>query len=240
MRGDIERVYNIINLDDKGKREFILKLVSNEGYDEYAEMPPIFIIEGMDGSGKGTYNELVVNHLISKGYNVLLVKEPSNFLRTEIYDSVNKKMDPWITAALFIWDRKHQFSLLSKEKYDEKTILLFDRSYLSTLVYQTAQGISFETLLSLHDFVPKHKLAFVFVCDPEVARKRVVVRSKETGKEIIDEFEKLEFLKKEKEGYEKITRRVDDCYLIDTTGDESDIPKIFERIEKVLDEKIDF
>ncbi len=194
----------------------------------------------MDGSGKGTYNNLINKYLVSLGYNIIPIKEPSGFLRDEIYASINKKRDPWITSALFILDRKHQFNLLSKENYGGKSILLFDRSYFSTLVYQTAQGIPFNALLKLHYFIPKHKLAFVFVCNPETARDRVLARYKATGKDIIDEFEKLDFLKMEKEGYENIIKHINDCFLVDTTGDENDIPRIFEKIKKILDEEINF
>lgn len=239
---NLDEVYNIVNEKIENRADFILRLLNklDRGRNtNYSNLPPIIILDGMDGAGKGVYKELIIKYLISKGYKVDCIKEPGDYMRKEILKTINKKGDPWVATALFILDRKYQYNKLTECKFDKKTVLVFDRSYLSTLVYQSAQGIDFNVLLNLHDFVPKHKLAFVFVCDPMVARKRILERAVKEGKEI-DEFEKLEFLKKTKEGFTNVINHIENNYLIDTTGDEKDILKIFEKVSKILDEKIDF
>lgn len=230
---DLKKVMNIVNVDDRA--DYLRNLL-----DEFKlgtlNLPPILIVDGIDGSGKGVYKKFIEEDLVDNGYDVVHVKEPSNFLRKEILESVNKKMNPWITTALFLLDRKHQFITLNEKKFSEKTILLFDRSYISTLVYQSVQGIPSDLLLSLHDFVPKSFLIFLFICDVADARKRILKRHSEDGKEI-DEFEKIDFLRKIKSKYEEISTTVENVYLIDTSGDEEDIPRIKNEVKDILDKK---
>ncbi|MBI2499059.1 dTMP kinase [Candidatus Woesearchaeota archaeon] len=239
---NFDEVYNIVNEKRENKADFILKLLKKlDGgrNTNYSNLPPIIIVDGMDGAGKGVYKNIIIEYLISRGYKVDCIKEPGDYMRKEILKTINKKGDPWVAAALFILDRKYQFNKLTECKFDKKTVLIFDRSYISTLVYQSVQGIDFNVLFNLHDFVPKHKMAFIFICDPEVARKRVLERAVKEGK-IVDEFEKLQFLKKTREGFTNVINHILNSYLIDTTGDEKDIPEIFEKVRKILDEKIDF
>lgn len=240
---NIDEISGIVNVNEK--YEFILDLIKeqdridNVNEIDYGNLAPILIIDGMDGSGKGTYKKLILDYLTLKGYNLVSVKEPSDYLRKEILSSINNLYDPWITAALFILDRKHQFNMLSKEKFGEKTILFFDRSYLSTLAYQSVQGIDFDLLEKLHYFVPKSELSLIFVCDVLDAQKRILERYEKEEKEI-DEFEKLDFIVKIKRKFEEIVNLIENGYLIDTSGDVKDIPKIFERIKAILDERINF
>lgn len=232
---NIDKVFDIVNVDEEKRGEYIRDILGN--YNVIDKFPLILIVEGMDGAGKNVYKKFIEESLVNKGYNIINVKEPSDYLRKEILESVNKKRDPWIITALFLTDRKHQFEVLSKREFDDKTILLFDRSYISTLVYQSIQGISFDLLLSLHDFVPKASLVFIFICNPEDARKRILDRHKEEGKEI-DEFEKIDFLRKLRDKYGNILDYVDNVYLIDSSGSEEDIPRIKEEVKMILEKKV--
>jgi len=234
---DISKINNIVNLTENKKVEFIKNLINKQDKENksFSTLPKIMILDGMDGSGKGTYKNLIQNFLTSKGYKVTSVREPSDYLRKEIINSINKLQDPWITTALFILDRKHQFNLLSDKSYNEKNILLFDRSYLSTLVYQSIQGIPLNALIDLHKFIPKASLVLIFTCNPKEALTRILERHKETGKGLV-EFEKYEFIVKSKKVFENLPFYIDDTHLIDTSGDKSQIPLIFNKIKKTIED----
>ena len=64
---NLDEVYNIVNEKIENRAEFILKLLNklDRGRNtNYSNLPPIIIVDGMDGAGKGVYKNLIMKYLI--------------------------------------------------------------------------------------------------------------------------------------------------------------------------------
>ncbi|TFG44473.1 MAG: dTMP kinase [Bacteroidia bacterium] len=138
----------------------------------------LFVIEGVDGSGKSTQIKLLRKYIVSKGYNCEFLHFPrtdtpyfgeliARFLRGE-FGSLNE-VDPYIVALLYAGDRKDASEKI-KEWLNEKKIVLLDRYTYSNIAYQcaklddrNAQDKLMKWILSLefeHFGIPKPDLNF--------------------------------------------------------------------------------
>lgn len=100
---------------------------------------PYFVLEGMDGVGKSSLLPLVANALKDAGYNVYHVQEPSIAIEdthlSAWLDKSIKKNNKAVAMVQFA-SRIQQFDRLRKQDFKGKDIILADRSYISTYVYQ--------------------------------------------------------------------------------------------------------
>ena len=107
----------------------------------------LFVIEGVDGSGKSTQLKLLSEYLISKGYNCEFLHFPrtdspyfgeliARFLRGE-FGSLNE-VDPYLVAMLYAGDRKDASDKI-KGWLEKKKIVLLDRYTYSNIAYQCAK-----------------------------------------------------------------------------------------------------
>ncbi|HIQ50438.1 MAG TPA: dTMP kinase [Nautiliaceae bacterium] len=159
------------------------------------------VFEGIDGSGKTTIiNELSKDKDLKK-HKIIIKKEPfdKNFL-----ESCFKKIRSWdeknkaiCLSLAFAYDRV--FLEKKFEKYYNKYLVLSDRSFVSSLAYQSIY-IELDWIFCINKFFRKPDLLIYLDVNVENALKRIKERS-EKG---IDYFEKKEFLEKLKKSYEKI------------------------------------
>jgi dTMP kinase len=84
-----------------------------------------------------------------------------------------------------------------------------DRYMLSTLAYQSAQGLDLEWLKGLHQGILQPELTFLLDIDPELSMQRL--RSE-------DKFEKIEFQKKVRDKYLELSKQYPNTYVIQTGG----------------------
>ncbi len=107
----------------------------------------LFVIEGVDGSGKSTQLNLLKEHLSKDGFKIEFLHFPrtespwfgeliARFLRGE-FGSLND-VDPYLVAMLYAGDRKDASETITSWLNDNKIVLL-DRYTYSNIAYQCAK-----------------------------------------------------------------------------------------------------
>ena len=165
------------------------------------------VLEGIDGAGKSTQIELLKEWLMSNGFQVETVLEPTNseigqlirkFLQEE--DATSDYMQKTL-GLLFAADRVLLMNKINKLQ-EENKIILSDRSFYSSLAYQ--DPVDWIAELNKYAKIPD----LVLLLDLDL--KTSVTRSGET-----DEFENEEFLSCVKENYLELAKRNDNFKIID-------------------------
>ena len=198
----------------------------------------IFIsFEGIDGSGKSTQIELLYKYIVSKGYEVLLTREPggtpiSEKIRSIILDPENKEESGVTEALLYAAARAQLVSEKIKPALDAGQIVICDRFLDSSLAYQAyARGLGDEVRI-INEFAVQGTLpdlTFFLDIDPEESVKRQKLRGK------LDrlELEGLAFQKKVYAGYKELLKLYPKRFrLIDAAGDAA---SIHEKIKEIFD-----
>lgn len=107
----------------------------------------LFVIEGVDGSGKSTQLKLLSKFLTRKGFRCEFLHFPrtdapyfgeliARFLRGE-FGSLNE-VDPYMVALLYAGDRRDASETI-KGWLDDRKIVLLDRYTYSNIAYQCAK-----------------------------------------------------------------------------------------------------
>jgi len=107
----------------------------------------LFVIEGVDGSGKSTQLKLLSEYFAGIGYSCEFLHFPrtgspyfgeliARFLRGE-FGSIGD-VDPYLVAMLYAGDRKDASGMI-KNWLDEGRIVLLDRYTYSNIAYQCAK-----------------------------------------------------------------------------------------------------
>lgn len=130
------------------------------------------VLEGIDGSGKSTHSKLLKKWMEDIGLNVELVVEPTNsqvghlirklLLNPHADDSEFQKKLGLLFAAdrLFLKDKI--------ESLEKNKILLSDRSYYSSLVYQEPK----EWISTINQYAKKPDLVILLDIDEKTAMQR--------------------------------------------------------------------
>lgn len=112
--------------------------------------------EGVNGAGKSTQIEILKNNLEERGYAVTVTREPGGTKLAEKireFISQNPEMDKITELLLIFASRNEHFQNLIKPK-SPKTIILCDRFYDSSLVFQgVLNGISISDIMMLKEMV---------------------------------------------------------------------------------------
>ncbi len=118
-------------------------------------------VDGVDGVGKTSVVHTVAETMEMMGYDVLTVAEP--------YTDVGKKAldldDPYAQALAFTLDRMLLHSEINPEEHD---LVISDRTFLSTIAYQSTMGADFDWLVELQRPVPKPDAIFIIDREPMV------------------------------------------------------------------------
>ena len=148
------------------------------------------VFEGIDGSGKSTQIKLLKEWLEANGFRVEILREPTDFEVGTLIRDILQRPDAQTDdmqkslALLFAADRLFIMDKLN----DESKIIISDRSFLSSLVYQKPR----QWVEILNKYAKKPDL--VILLDLDV--KKSVART--SGK---DTFENEEFLTEVRENY---------------------------------------
>lgn len=120
-----------------------VKYRKNTAPAERGENEPMLItFEGIDGCGKSTQSSLLRDRLEAKGKKTALTHEPGDggkigqSIRKTILMEEMKKTDPLAEVFLFCADRVHHVQNVIKPALDEGKIVISDRFFDSTVVYQ--------------------------------------------------------------------------------------------------------
>ncbi|MCX7923788.1 MAG: dTMP kinase [Clostridia bacterium] len=170
----------------------------------------IFItVEGTDGAGKTTQIALMKDYLESKGYEVVLTREPggtsiSEKIRSLILDPENTEMGILTEALLYAAARAQLVSQVIRPAIEQGRIVICDRFVDSSYVYQGyGRGIDLKIVAdinraALNGVTPD--ITFFFDISPETALAR---RINATGADRIEK-EKMDFHMKVYHGYKKL------------------------------------
>ncbi len=182
------------------------------------------VVEGIDGSGKGTQTRLLQHWLEERGLKVYTTKEPTNgrigsLLRQSLKAGC---LEPEVEALLFAADRKEHSSLILKE-LNKGRVVVSDRYLPSSLAYQGAHGLDIDWIKKINHFAIKPDVTFILDLTPENALERINSRGRE-----MDYLEAVDFLKRVRDIY----LREGDAVVIDAS---KDIEEIHSSIIRVVE-----
>ncbi|MBI5951498.1 MAG: hypothetical protein HY865_07555 [Chloroflexi bacterium] len=155
------------------------------------------ILEGNSGTGKDSQAELIREYYENKGYEVSIIKEPSQIYRDfEAYIESSAKVDLSESSPMFrlysiIGDRYNQVQGKVIQDLKKGKVVISVRSYISMLVYQCEN--EFERLLVnfVHSFVPRPDIIVLYDANEDICLQRVLARGTK-----MTPFDKFESLKK--------------------------------------------
>jgi dTMP kinase len=167
------------------------------------------VIEGLDGSGKTSVSKQLAQDLDAERGIVQWTYEPNNdyVAGTFIRDILTKKhtdFSPQILPLAFATNRLDHCDRLIRPwmAANNEHIVISDRYYLSSLVYQSSPDFPFEKVMQFNQFALKPDIIFFINVDTKVCYERMKIRNQppelfETnlGQSREKYFKAIEFLK---------------------------------------------
>jgi dTMP kinase len=223
----------------------------------------LFVVEGVDGSGKSTQIRLLKDYFSEKGYRCEYLHFPrtgapyfgeliARFLRGE-FGSLGE-VNPWLVAMLYAGDRKDAAELIG-DWLNNGSIVLLDRYTYSNIAYQCAklsntadQEKLMKWIFDLefsHFNVPKPGLNIFLDVPFSFTEKKLSAsrtgddRKYLNGTRDIHE-ESLSFQKKVREIYVKVSRIDERLCMVDCSNEKGEIlppEKISGMIIKIISER---
>ncbi len=185
----------------KENRDFLLEKIQVD----VKRYGVLIVFEGIDGSGKTSLCQEVYAWLkeIFGKEKVILSQEPTEGpYGKKLREILEKRLEvsPERILELFLKDREEHVKGVILPALKEEKIVLLDRYYISTLVYQSLQGLPLKELFIRNEtFCPLPDLVIYVDISPDEALKRIQKRGQETSL-----FEKREKLGRLREIYLKI------------------------------------
>jgi dTMP kinase len=148
--------------------------------------------EGIEGSGKSTQAQMLVEYLEQSGQKVKAVREPGGTalgerVRALLLNAEKDTMEPWSELFLYEACRAELLGKVIRPALDEGFIVVCDRFTDSTLAYQGyGRGLSCEAIQGLNELATQGLTpdATILVdCPVEVGLGRALKRSAERAKE---------------------------------------------------------
>lgn len=202
--------------------------------------------EGIEGSGKTTQIRLLNDYLLSKGFKVVLTREPGG---TEIGDRIREillspkslRMHPTTELLLYEAARCQHIHEVIGPAIDLCNVVLCDRYADATTAYQgAARAIEMSTVETLHRIATENlnpDLTILLDCPVDKGLKHAVRRNEElklSGSEDRFEREKREFHERVRQGYLDVAKREPDrVKVIDATDS---IENVHKKVVKVVNE----
>jgi len=200
--------------------------------------------EGIEGSGKTTQLNHIADYLRKKGEACVLTREPGGTpigekIRAILLDPASKGMDPMTELLLYTADRVQHVKELLGPSLAAGKIVLCDRYFDATLVYQGyARGLDIELIEQLHRMLPaglRPDITFLLDLPPEMGLSRAwaqIDAGNRTGRESRFEKEALSFHEKVRSGYLALARKEPERFRIIDAG--RDAAEVQTEILKVL------
>lgn len=187
----------------------------------------LFIVfEGIDGSGKSTQCEMILEFLRNKRVPCKGLREPTGGLWGEKIRLIlqgEKTADPEEQVELFMLDREDDSEKNIRPALEAGYSVVMDRYLYSNAAYQGALGLDPLKIIDenrLRNFPEPDRVYFIDV-DPQTAVDRIAARNSDGSVQL---FERLEFLKKVRQIFLQVA---DDSFLIvDGSGSPEDIHEI--------------
>lgn len=202
----------------------------------------IFItMEGPDGSGKSTQIELLKGYLESKGYEIIITREPggtaiSEAIRGVILNKDYTEMGHMTEALLYASARAQLVSEVIKPALDAGKAVISDRFIDSSAVYQgMARGLGVENVYKINEYAIQGIMPDLTILLDLPAM--VGISRKKDQKELDRmELESLDFHEKVAAGYRELAKLAPErIYTVDATDSIENIHKeIVDKLNLVL------
>lgn len=161
--------------------------------------PYIFVIEGLDGSGKETTTKKLYDILTEDGYKVLTVSFPmydkwhSFLVRWFLKGKLGKSpysVPPRIASLFYSFDRIIGYYTKVKSIIKNYDFVIFDRYSTSNMLYQGAKGKTYEDKISISNFIEfiEHKLFRI----PKPNRVIVLISDSKSSREAMSNRKELD------------------------------------------------
>ena len=191
------------------------------------------VIDGIGASGKDTQVELLEKYLNDSGADFLMTREhtrntPMGVLIEKIIKKEEDQIDPEALQLLFISDRRNHFRNVIKPALEMGKLVVSNRYYPVNVAFSSEQWR--DKFLKINQMVVgKPDLVFIIDVPAEVAIERMAKRGDP------DIFDKLETMKRNREGYKWYLKNSgDDCVWLDGNRTRE---QIHQNIVKILKEK---
>ncbi len=196
--------------------------------------------EGCEGSGKTTQAMMLRDYMVSRGKEVVLVREPGGTplgqkIRDLLLDPASGNISPITEALLFAADRAQQVRDVVRPALQIGQVVISDRFVDSSLAYQgVARGCGLEPVKNLNDWatggLEPHLTVFL-----EMPVKDSLARAERHGFDRIEK-EKLEFHENVRYAYNMLHRIYAYRYvIIDATGTQEMVrDRVVAEVEKII------
>ncbi|MDD5600492.1 MAG: dTMP kinase [Actinomycetota bacterium] len=191
--------------------------------------------EGLDGSGKTTQIKLLDSYLKGEGFDVILTREPGGTeigrkIREILLDKKNQDISHKTETFLFLASRAELTSKVIVPALGEGKIVICDRFFDSTLVYQgIARGLGVEEILEMSLWATDGLVPDItFLLSMKVSRCDKRIKEANRKKDRI-EMEENNFKEKIYKGYLDIASKNKERFVV--IDAEKSIGDIFEEIK---------
>jgi len=196
----------------------------------------LIIFEGGEGSGKSTVIKEIGLRLKKKKIKFLITREPGGSRAAEKVREIilNHKLTPLSQLLGFLLSRSIWVDEVIRPALKKGTIVLADRSYPSSYVYQgLVGGIDLAKIHRWHgEILSGIETSMVVVLD--VDHRRGLERSKSTGEVNVFEAKSLRFHKKVNRGYLRLAKK----YRWKVVDANKELGKVIERCWQLVTKEI--
>lgn len=186
-------------------------------------MHPFFVVlDGIDGTGKSTQIKLLARFFEQCGLPFVTSREPTDGKWGKIIraSATTGRLPLDQELDYFIKDRDEHIATLIKPALNSGKSVILDRYFYSTICYQGARGGNVPEIERRLEgtFLEPH-ITLILDCEISVALDRI----KKNRKDIPNEFEQEEYLKKVRDCYLYLNDKRSEIKMIDATGDPEDV-----------------
>jgi dTMP kinase len=145
-------------------------------YSEHQFPGRLFVVEGLDGSGKSTQITLLRQWLVSEGYTVFFSEWNSSPLVKRTTSRGKKKhlLTPTTFSLIHATDFADRTERTIIPPLKAGAIVLADRYIYTAFARDVARGVAPDWVRNLYDFAVKPTLAFYFQVPLEVSLQRIL------------------------------------------------------------------
>lgn len=146
-------------------------------YADFGDLPgKLFIVEGIDGSGKSTQLDLLRKWLIAQGYAALLSEWNSSPLvrETTKFGKAERLLSPLTFCLIHAADFADRLERTILPPLRAGAIVLTDRYIYTAFARDAARGMDPTYVRRLYRFAPKPTVAFYFKVPLDVALHRIL------------------------------------------------------------------
>jgi dTMP kinase len=201
-------------------------------------------LEGIEGSGKTTQINRLVEFLEDRGIECVTTRQPGGTLigkniRSILLDPANSALEPLAELLLYMADRAQHLNELIRPALQSGKTVVCDRYFDATRVYQGfARGLSIELIGQLHQLLfddLKPDVTLLLDLSPQVGLKRAwqqLNNGQRSGDESRFEAEAVAFHEKVRAGYLELARLEPDRFRIIDADQTQD--QVFAAMRKVV------